>query len=266
LQYHAKYKKDLVAAIKSEVSGYFEQGLVALVQGPLTHDAHILHRAMKGFGTKETAIDDVLLSRSNADINAIKAEYQTLFHKSLESDLRGDLSGATESMYMMVILAHRAEDSAPVIPQLIDQDVADLQRAIGKTLGKDSVNFCQILTSRNDNQLRAIAQNYQHKYGKTLQDVIGKGFSGHMRDALLLIMARAIDRPASDADQLEATMAGLGTKDALLVDRVVRLHWNRQYMNQVEAAFKVKQRTTLINRIKGETRGDVERLLVACVE
>jgi len=169
-------------------------------------------------------------------------------------------------MYMMVILAHRAEDSAPVIPQLIDQDVADLQRAVGKTLSKDSINFCQILTSRNDNQIRAIAQTYQHKYGKTLQDVIAKAFGGHMRDALLLIMARAIDRPASDADQLEATMAGLGTKDALLVDRVVRLHWNRQYMNQVEAAFKVRQRTTLINRIKGETRGDVERLLVACVE
>jgi len=211
-------------------------------------------------------LDDVLLSRSNADINAIKAEYQTIFHRSLEADLRGDLSGATEQMYMLVIAAHRAEDSAPVIPQQIDHDVTDIQRSVGKTLSKDPIQVCQILTSRNDNQIRAIAQSYQHKYAAQLQDVIGKGFSGHMKDALLLIIARAIDRPTSDADQLEATMAGLGTKDALLVDRVVRLHWNRQYMNQVEAAYKVKHKTTLINRIKGETRGDVERLLVACVE
>lgn len=217
-------------------------------------------------GTKETAIDDVLLCRSNADINAIKAEYQSRFHKTLEADLRGDLSGATEQMYMMVISAHRHEDSAPVIPQDIDRDVTELQRSMGNTMSKDSIQVCQILTSRNDNQLRAIAQSYQHKFGKSLNSVIKGRFSGHMEDALLLIVARAVDRPTSDADQLEATMAGMGTKDTLLVDRVVRLHWNRQYMNQVEAAFKAKYKTTLINRIKGETRGDVERMLVSCVE
>ncbi|KAF2492821.1 Annexin [Lophium mytilinum] len=266
LQYSAKYKKDLITEIKRETSGYLEQGLVALVWGPLTHDAHMLYEAMKGFGTKETVLDDVLLCRSNADINAIKAEYQTIFHKTLEADLRGDLSGATEQMYMMVIGARRNEDSVPVIPQQIDQDIAELQRSLGNAINKDAVQVCQILTSRNDNQIRAIAQGYQQKFHKSLASVVKGRFSGHMEDALLLIIARGIDRAASDADQLEATMAGMGTKDKLLVDRVVRIHWNRQYMNQVEAAFKAKYKTTLINRIKGETRGDQERLLVSCVE
>ncbi|KAF2803338.1 Annexin [Mytilinidion resinicola] len=266
LQYSAKYKKDLVTEIRKEVSGYFEQGLVALVWGPLTHDANMLYSAMKGLGTKETVLDDVLLCRSNADIKAIKAEYQTLFHRTLEADLRGDLSGATEQMYMMVVAATRNEDSVPVIPQEIDRDIAELQRSLGSTVNKDPVQFCHILTNRNDNQLRAIAQGYHKKYQKTLDSMIKSRFSGHMEDALCLIIARSLDRAASDAAQLEATMAGMGTKDKLLIDRVVRIHWNRQYMNQVEAAFQAKYKKTLINRIKGETRGDQERLLVACVE
>jgi annexin A7/11 len=222
--------------------------------------------SVEGLGTKETVLDDVLLARNNADINAIKAKYQKLYNKSLEADLRGDLSGATEQMYMMVISARRNEDLAPVIPQQIDQDVTELQRAMGNAINKDAAQVCQILTSRNDNQVRAIAQSYQQKFGKSLASVIKGRFSGHMEDALLLIISRGLDRPTSDADQLEATMAGMGTKDKLLVDRVVRLHWNRQYMNRVEAAFKAKYRTTLINRIKGETSGDIEKLLVACVE
>jgi len=265
-QYNQRFMKDLVNDLASETSGYFKEGLVAIARGPLTHDAYQLYEAMKGLGTKETLLNDVLLCRSNADINAIKAEYQRLFKRTLESDLRGDLSAATEQMFVMVVRAARNEDSAPVIPQQIDADVVELQRAIGNMMNKDPIHVCQILTSRSDAQIRAICQTYHQKFAKSLESVIKGRFSGHMEDALLLILARANNRAQSDAEQLEAAMAGMGTKDVLLVNRVVKVHWNRQYLQQVKTAYKAKYRRDLATRIKGETRGDYERLMVACVE
>ena len=265
-QYNQRFMKNLVNDLVSETSGHFKDGLVALVRGPLTQDAYQLYNAMKGMGTKEAVLNDVLLCRSNADINAIKAEYQHLFKRSLESDLRGDLSAATEQMFVMVVSARRSEDSAPVMPQQIDVDVAELQRAVGSTMSKDAVHACQILTSRSDAQLRAIAQTYHQKFAKSLESVVKDRFSGHMKDALLLILARATNRVQSDAEQLEAAMAGLGTRDELLVNRVVRVHWNRQYCQQVKAAYKAKYRRDLATRIKGETSGDYGRLMVACIE
>jgi annexin A7/11 len=266
-EYKKRFMKDLVAHIQSETSKYFEEGLVQIVRGPLVTDCYVLYRAIQGAGTNETMLNDVLVGRSNADMNAIKAEYQRRFGKLLEADIRGDLSAATEQLFVMLISARRNEDSAPVDPMLIDKDVTDLHRAIGgNIISKDAVETCQILTSRNDAQIRAITAGYKHKFQKDLATVIKARFSGHMEDALLLLLARANNRPASDAEQLEAAMAGMGTKDELLVQRVVRVHWDRNYVAQVRTEYQKKYRRDLVSKIKSETSGDYERLLVACIE
>lgn len=96
--YSQRLMRDLIKDIEKETSGYFEKGLVQIVRGPLIGDCYTLYEAMKGLGTKEAALDDVLVGRSNADINAIKTEYQRIFKRTLESDLRGDLSAGTEQM------------------------------------------------------------------------------------------------------------------------------------------------------------------------
>jgi annexin A7/11 len=265
-QFNQRLGRDMIKDIVDETSGYFEKGLVQIARGPLVGDCYTLYEAMKGFGTKEAALDDVLVGRSNADINAIKAEYQRIFRKSLEGDLRADLSAGTEKMYMMIVSARRAEDSAPVIPQQIDQDVTLLNSAIGNIFSKNSDQVCDILISRNDAQLRAICQGYQQRFHAPLPKVIVDKFSGHMEDALTLLLARALNRPEAEATRLEDAMAGMGTKDELLVQRVVRCHWDLAFMGQVRDAYKRKYGKSLVKRIEGETRGDYERLMVACVD
>jgi len=68
-----------------------------------------------------------------------------------------------------------------------------------------------------------------------------------------------------DADMLEATMAGAGTKDVALVRRLVMIHWSRDRMNQCKAAYRHFYKRDLADRLRGETSGDLERLLVAIV-
>ncbi len=73
------------------------------------------------------------------------------------------------------------------------------------------------------------------------------------------------DRALRDAMLLEDTMKGPGTKDDLLVHRVVRYHWDKAHMQQVKGAYKHKYKKDLSTRIKGDTGGDLERLLLACI-
>lgn len=113
--YFRNFSRTLEKDIISETRGWFETGLVSIVRGPLLHDVHLLNSAMDGPGTKEKVLNDVLLSRSNADMRAIKSMYQHTFHKSLESAVKGDLSMKTERHFLIVLGANRAEDSAPVI-------------------------------------------------------------------------------------------------------------------------------------------------------
>ena len=86
-----------------------------------------------------------------------------------------------------------------------------------------------------------------------------------MEMALIHQLRSGTDKVMRDVDLLEDAMAGAGTKDALLTNRVVRMHWDRNHMEQVKVAFKQKYRRSLKSRIEGETMGDYEKLLVACI-
>ncbi|KAL1840662.1 hypothetical protein VTJ49DRAFT_212 [Mycothermus thermophilus] len=263
--YTRLHRRDLVADLKSETSGWFEAGLIALARGPLLADVHLLREAMAGAGTKEKALNDVLLGRSNADMQAIKAEYHRVFHRRLEDDVRGDLSMKTERHFMIVLSAQRAEDSAPVAKADVDRDVDDLYNATEGKIGTDEMKVCSILSRRNDNQIRAIAYEYQRRYARNLEDVLRKEFSGHMEDALLFQLRNAVDKYMHHATLLEAAMAGAGTKDYLLVSRIVRYHWDPNHMANVRAAYEKRYHRSLASRIKGETSGDYERLMLACI-
>ncbi|KAK7735369.1 hypothetical protein SLS63_003839 [Diaporthe eres] len=263
--YQRNHRRNLVADLKSETSSWFEYGLVALARGPLMADVHLLYDAMSGPGTKERALNDVLLGRSNADINAIKAAYRQTFKRDLVAAVKDDLSLKTERHFEIVLSAQRAEDSAPVIKPDIDRDVDAIYSATEGKLGTDEMRVCSILSTRNDSQIRAIAHEYKLKYARDLETVIRKEFSGHMEDALLYQLRRGMDKYMHQAILLEDAMAGAGTKDYLLVSRVVRSHWDRANMANVKGAYEKRYGKSLARRIKGETSGDYERLMIACI-
>lgn len=226
-------------------------------------DVHNVHDAIKGAGTREAALNDSLLGRSNADMRAIKQAYHETFHKSVESDVKGDLSMKTERLFALVMQATRNEESAPITPAELERDCNELHRATDGRIGTDQIQVCSILSQRSDGQVRAIAQMYQQKYGITLHKVIEKEFSGHMEAALLLMIGRACDPAMTEAELLEAAMAGLGTKDNLLVNRIIRNHWNPAQKDQVKRAYAHRYKRDLISRVKGEVSGHYRELMVA---
>jgi annexin A7/11 len=139
------HKRDLLKDVHSETSSYFREGLEAIIRGPLEQDCFTLREGLSGMGTKENLLDEVLLGRTNADINAIKRHYQQTYKRSLESDLKSDLSGKTERLYDMVVAARRNEESAPINPQQIDMNVNEIYKATEGKMGTDELQVCAIV-------------------------------------------------------------------------------------------------------------------------
>lgn len=86
-----------------------------------------------------------------------------------------------------------------------------------------------------------------------------------MKEALLFQLRHAVDKYMHAAQLLEDSMAGLGTKDHLLISRVVRFHWDRNQLANVKGAYQHRYKKGLAARIRGETSGDYQMLMVACV-
>lgn len=86
--YKTRYGKDLEDEIKKAFSGDFEDFLVALLQTPTKLDVTELNRSVKGLGTNEKNLIEILTTRTNEEIEAAKLVFKKFFEiRSLKSKL-----------------------------------------------------------------------------------------------------------------------------------------------------------------------------------
>ncbi|VDI81218.1 annexin A7/11 [Mytilus galloprovincialis] len=95
-EYHRLAGKDILSAVKGEMSGDLEDGFKALVKCAKNRPQYFaerLHKAMAGFGTKDSTLIRVIVSRSEIDLQDIKDEYRNMYQKSLHDAVSSETSG-----------------------------------------------------------------------------------------------------------------------------------------------------------------------------
>uniref|UniRef100_A0A8C5MQ99 Annexin n=1 Tax=Leptobrachium leishanense TaxID=445787 RepID=A0A8C5MQ99_9ANUR len=73
--YAGLYGRDLLEFLKEKLDGHFKDVIVGLMYSPPAYDAHELWHAMKGAGTEENCLIDILASRTTSDICQLKEAY-----------------------------------------------------------------------------------------------------------------------------------------------------------------------------------------------
>ncbi|KAJ5267520.1 hypothetical protein N7478_010328 [Penicillium angulare] len=252
--------RDLYKDVKSEAGGYLRQGLLAVIEGPLGHDVECAHESVDGMGTKEWMMNEALLGRSNADMNAIRIAYEHKYHRKLHMDIADDLSFKTSSLFKHIISARRTEESVPPNPEEMKMWATIVYEK------RDMDRVCEIFGRASNAQLRALDHECHAKWRTSLLGVIMDKYSGHMQDTLWFMAQGASDPAMRDAILLEQAMDGAGTKDERLVVRIVRIHWNRDHKEQVKRAYRHKYHKDLIDRVRGETSGDYQNLMCALLQ
>ncbi|KAL4236376.1 Annexin A13 [Mactra antiquata] len=260
LSFKSQYGKELKSELKSELGGKFEDVVLALMETPEQYDAKQLHDAIKGLGTDEGTLIEILCSRSKVQIEEIKKTYKTLFKKDLESDVKGDTSGHLERLLVSQIAANR-DDSVTVDQALAAADAKELYEAGDNKIGTDESTFNRILSVRSYPQLNATFDAYKANHKKDIEQVIKSETSGYLEDGYLTIVSIARNTPGYFADRLYKSMKGAGTKDKVLIRCVVtRCEVD---MVQIKEEFQKKYGKTLGSFIKGDVSGDYKKMLLA---
>jgi annexin A7/11 len=259
-----QYTGGLIKTLESETSKNFKTALVATALGPLESLVFWANRSMAGAGTDEWMMTEALLGRTNHEMQMMKQIYPKMYRRTLENDVRADLSFKTQEFFLMAINTIKPEEWVQPNPAEIDRQTQALYAATKGRPGTDETTVSKIVTSCNEAQLRAIALQFGRLHGDIIK-MIKSEFSGHMRDALIYLFRGALNKPERDAKLLEDSMKGLGTRDDHLIMRVVRIHWDRQHLANVQAAFRNMYHRELANRIQGDTSGDYCRMLLQMV-
>ncbi|XAR59007.1 hypothetical protein NMG60_11014619 [Bertholletia excelsa] len=104
--YHSMYGNSLRKAVKNETSGKFELALLTIItcaKNPAKYFAKVLYKAMKGLGTDDTTLIRVIVTRTEIDMQYIKAEYQKKFKKSLNDAVHSETSGHYRSFLLSLL-------------------------------------------------------------------------------------------------------------------------------------------------------------------
>uniref|UniRef100_A0A4W5MDU6 Annexin n=1 Tax=Hucho hucho TaxID=62062 RepID=A0A4W5MDU6_9TELE len=120
--YERRAKKDLVTALKGALSGSLETVILGLMKSTAQYDASEIKGSIKGLGTDEEVLIEIVCSRSSSELAEIKTVYKELFKKDLEKDVAGDTSGDFAKLLLALVQAKRAEPSSVVDYEKIDED------------------------------------------------------------------------------------------------------------------------------------------------
>jgi len=262
LKYLTMYGKSLEQDLKSELGGELEQVAVALLMPRYDYDAHNLKKAIKGIGTDEKLIIEIVCTKESHELESLKKAYSELYKSNLEQDLAAEENGNLGRLFRSIISASRPS-TFQVDAGLAQQEAQELYDAgVGK-FGTDESEFIRILASRSFSQLRATFEAYGRIAGKDIVDSIKSETSGTFEDALVAIVESVRNRPAYFAKQLESAMKGVGTKDESLIRIIV----SRSEVDMIEVRREYQKifSHSLYDQLKKELSGDYEAIILKLV-
>ncbi|XP_070800983.1 annexin A11 [Pituophis catenifer annectens] len=259
LSFKTAYGKDLIKDLKSEISGNFEKTILAMMKTPVLFDVLEIKEAIKGAGTDEACLIEILASRDNRHVQEISRAYKTEFKKTLEEAIRSDTSGHFQRLLISLSQGNR-DESTNVDMALVQSDVQALYAAGENKLGTDESKFNAILCTRNRNHLRAVFNEYQRMCNRDIEKSICREMSGDLESGMLAVVKCMKNTPAFFAERLHKAMKGAGTKDRTLI----RIMVSRSEVDllDIRQEYKRMYGKSLYTDISGDTSGDYRKILL----
>jgi len=258
-QYKATYGRDLIEDIKKECHGKLEEAFIALFKDPVEYDVDALREGMKGLGTNEDTLIEIIASRSPQQLLAIKNLYKQKYNRDLEDDIKKETHGTLEHILITLLQGKRSVNTYP------DQNACaaiakEILNAGEAKLGTDESVFNKYFGSLSPYELCCVAQHYHKLTGHTILEAIEKEFVGDSKKAFKSIVYATLSPSEYFATRVNDALKGLGTKDHLLMR--VLITRDEIDMPQIKQYYKQLYGKDMVEAIKSDISGDYEKLMV----
>ena len=263
--YEEKYKKNLIDDLKSELSGKFEDAMVALFKEPVEYDCECIYNAMKGAGTDENCLIEVIASRPNWLLEKIKKKYSELYKKELVEDIKGDTSGDFQKILEGILRCKRSE-AKEINKENCEKIAKELSEAKeeGWVVNDESSAFYNYIINSSPKELSAIAREYYRLSGKTIIDGIENNFKGDAKDLLKSILYSLVSPSEYFATRIKKAIEGFGTDNKTLI-RILITRCEVD-MNIIKKYYKQLYNKEMIEDIKNDISGDYQKLMIELIK
>lgn len=257
--YKSSFGRDLIEDLADELADEVKKVVIGMFRTPVDYDCHELRRAIKGVGTDEDVLIEIIGSRPTSTLKKIKERFLDLFKVDLEKEIEDECGSDLKRLLISLLQCNRSETTSIDEEKLL-KDAKDIYEAGEGTLGTDESVFNKIFTNRSPAELRYINDQYYNLSGKSLAKVIDSEFSGDIARLLTTVLHTLLNPSDYFASRIRDACSGLGTKD----DQLIRILISRDEVDlkQIKEIYKEKYSKTLFEDIKNETGGDYKNLLL----
>jgi len=223
-----------------------------------SEDARRLKEAMRGIGTHDSVLIDIIAHRNRQQRQMITAEY----NRTMGGDLLKDLASETSGNYRSVLLK---------LMKPRDEMLAELLHEATDRAGTNDGVVIDIMT-QFPYELPAVATAFQRMYGKPLETVLKEETSGSYEDILVTLLntprppPNVIDpvRAAADADAFYRAGEGrLGTNERAYMTLIASN--SREQLMLIDQNYRKSHTKGMEHAIKSETSGHFRDTLLACI-
>lgn len=254
-------KKDLIAALKGALSGSLESLMLGLMKSTAQYDASELKASMKGLGTDEETLIEIVCSRNNEELTEIKKVYRELFKKELEKDVAGDTSGNFGKLLLALVQTKRDEPTNVVDYEKIDEDARVLYEAGVNRKGTDVATWISIMSKRSVPHLQRVFDRYKSYSPYDIKESIRKEVKGDLEKSFLTLVECFENRQLYFANRLQEAMKSKGAKEKV-VTRIIVSRCEVDLM-KIRTEFKKQHKRSLYQTIAEHTKGDYQKALLS---
>ncbi|XP_033941884.1 annexin A2-like [Pseudochaenichthys georgianus] len=258
--FERRAKKDLISALKGALSGSLEAVILGLMKSTSQYDASLIRGSIKGAGTDEETLIEVLCSRSNEELVDIKKVYKELFKKDLEKDVAGDTSGNFAKLLLALVETNRADPIAVVDYDKIDLDARALYEAGVKIKGTDVPTWISIMSERSVPHLQKVFQRYKSYSPYDMQESIAKEVKGDLQKSFLVLVECFENKQLYFAKRLNEAMKSKGAKEKI-VTRIIVSRCEVD-LKKICSEYKTSTGESLQKTILEHTKGDYQKVLL----
>ncbi|XP_059358919.1 annexin A2-B-like [Carassius carassius] len=259
-EYEKRAKKDLGSALKGALSGSLEHLILGLMKSTAQYDASELKSSVKGLGTDEESLIEMVCSRNKEELMEIKKVYREMFKKELEKDVSGDTSGDFAKLLLALVQAKRDEPSNVVDYEKIDNDARSLHEAGVNRKGTDVTTWISIFSERSVPHLQKVFERYKRYSPYDIKESIRKEVKGDLEKSFLTLVEYMENRHLYFASRLNEAMKSKSVKDKV-VTRIIVSRCEVDLM-KVRTEFKRNFGKSLYQTILEHTKGDYQRALL----
>jgi len=265
LRYEEMYEKELLKLMKKECGdGNFGEALQYLALGPVETECRMLKKAVDGLGANKMMMYTILCGRSNDDMELLKKTYYKMYTDDLVSRMAGEVGGDMKKILVSAVQAAEEEyDPDFHNEDKAKEDAEEIYNAGQGRWGTNEAKMAKIVVLSPPKYLRLVNEVYADEYGYTLFKAFEEEMGSVAAEAALFTLGMKLKPYETIAKLVKKACAGFGTDELLLTSCIIRY---QDLLSHVCVAHEELFEKSIHKRVKDETGGDYERLLLSLLD